>query len=246
MAVAALPLAASAGIVFEMDQKIDGPMKMDQKVKTYVEGDMMRIDMGTMTSVIMDTAKGEMISLMPAQKMAMKMDAASLAKMQEMQGQAAKPEAGGEAKIEATGKKEKIAGLEAEEYKVESAAGKGTMWIAKDFPKAKEMTEMGKKLTAKMGKGGAAGNNAAMTEAMEKKGIAGYPVKTDMEVEQGGMKMHVVSTLTSVEEKAVEADLFKVPEGYNVQDMAAMLGGGAPGGAPKAPAVPKAPKATEE
>ena len=93
------------------------------------------------------------------------------------------------------------------------------------------------KLGEKMGSGVKTGavEGKEMNDAMAKAGISGYPVKIDVKVKQGGGEMQVVSTVTKVEEKDIDAALFTVPADYKIQDMGAILRGAAPD-APDAPA----------
>ena len=208
------------GVVIEQNQKVEGPgMNMDMHMTTSVEGGRMRIDIKDMSAMIYDSADGKITTLMPAQKMAMVMTKETMAKMQGGEPAAADE---GEPEVKPTGKSETIAGLKAEEYTFKGAGMTGTMWVAKEFPMHKELTAMQKGMSA----GNKMDPSARLAGAIEKATGGGYPVRMDANLDQNGQKMRVVMEVTKVEEKAVPGDAFAVPDGYTVQDMAAILGGG--------------------
>ena len=135
-ALACLAQASFAGLVFEQEQKIQGNgMDMTMKMKTFREGDMMRMEIGDMSTVIINTASGEIQTLVPGQKMAMKMNMAAMKKMQEQQAQAAPKAPADAVKVALTGKSETIAGYDAEEVTIDSPQMSGRMWVARDFPR---------------------------------------------------------------------------------------------------------------
>jgi hypothetical protein len=195
---------------------------------------MMRMEVGDMSTVIINAATGEIQTLIPGQKMAMKMNMDAMKKMQEQAAASQPAAAAAEFKVALTGKSETIAGYDAEEVTITSLQMTGSMWVARDFPQAAEMMKLGEKMGSGMKAG--TGGGKEMNDAMAKAGISGYPMKMDIKVKQGGGEMHVVSTVTKVEEKDIDANLFTVPADYKIQDMGDMLRGATPPPVPAAPA----------
>jgi hypothetical protein len=161
-----------------------------------IKGDQLRTDSGTETSVIMNTATGDMTTLVHEQKMVMTMNTKNLPTALPP---GAKPIEITPPKVTATGKKEKIDGYECEIYTIESMGTVVKMWMTKDYPNLDKLKKQLEALT-KMGNPGA-------PKAQE---IPGMMIKS--ENEQGGLKF--TTHLVSLEEKAVNDSIFKAPADY--------------------------------
>lgn len=199
--------SAQADIIIE--QKMESQF-MSGTMTTKLKGDMGRIDMPAVAgagavSMIVDGKKGEITTLMEAQKMAMKMTGADIKKAADATG----TKMADIQKPKATGTKEKVGEHEAEIYETEvPGSGKVKMWVAVNFPKGKEIMDQMKSLYKQMPQSQGGLNPADMD-------LPGMVVKTEMQSAQGNMSV----TLISVKEEAVSDDVFTVPAGYNEMKM---------------------------
>lgn len=183
----------------------DMPMTLKSK------GDKCRMDMGDQMSMILDTASGETVMFMHAQKMMMKVSAESLKGIMAMAGQAA----GGEpaAKPVATGQMEKVGEHECEIYTWSGKLGTGKFWVAKNFPDAKGLNELQDKMMKSMG-------NPMSSLVPQNSDFPGMVVKSEMEV----MGKKNVSELVSAKQEPVSDDTFKAPDGYQEMKMPGLPG----------------------
>ena len=161
-----------------------------------IKGDQMRTDSGTENSVIINTATGDMTTLMHEQKMVMTMNTKTL---QDSLPAGAKPVEIKAPKITATGKMEKVDGYECEIYTIESMGTVVKMWMAKDYPNLAKLKKQLEPLT-----------KLAAPGAPKAPEIPGMMIKS--ENEQSGLKF--TTRLVSLEEKAVSEDAFKIPSDY--------------------------------
>ncbi len=184
-------------------QKID-TAGQENLVTTKIKGDQARVEMGDKMTVIVG-AEG-MTMLMHAQKMMMKMDLATMKAAVEKAGKGAgdKPAA----KPVATGQKEKVGDWDTEIYTWEGQMGKGRFWVAKDFPKFKEISAISDKLGKIVG-GSMSGLSPQASD------FDGMVVKSEMSM----MGKSVVSSLVSAKEENVEAKEFVPPTDYNEMKM---------------------------
>jgi len=172
-----------------------------------------RTDQGEEMSIILED--GGAVILMHPQKQKMVMDAAAMKNMMEMASKMLG--AGGEpAAPVATGQKEKVGDWDAEIFTWKSPLGDAKFWVARDFPKFKELAEVMDKMARSLG-----GMAAMMPKSSD---LPGMVVKSEMKV----MGQAAESVLVSAKEETLSADLFAVPEGYSEIKMPAM-----PGAAPK-------------
>ena len=230
-ALAAAP--ATAGLIIHYQ---GGGMAGPDTV--YLQDDKVRQDMGSMV-VIMDVASGKVYYLNPAKKtywggtVADLQNSAKDAEKQMMdqmleklppeqreqvrramteQMQAAKPKVPKVTfSVKKTGKTEKIAGYNTEEYQV-MADGKPMMslWLAPDLPVDEEVNP--DKLAELMSglAQGSGGPNPMASPEVHKLFTKGYPLKTEMQImgqDQGG-------AADKVEKKPIKSDMFEVPQGY--------------------------------
>lgn len=214
-ATLALSLTASADWV--IDAKIDSPQLKATSVMK-VKGDKIRTDinggpMGAMSS-IMDTASGDSINLLHAQKMAMKTSAAQMKQAMEMAKQASgvKSDAATPAKPQATGQKEKVGDYECEIWTWTDGTVSGKYWIAKGHPQADALKSLDKKMRS-----GALGG---MQSGPDMSLFPGPALKT----ESGAGGITTTMTILSVKEQAVDAKDFDVPADYQSMAMPALPG----------------------
>ncbi|WP_395743094.1 DUF4412 domain-containing protein [Prosthecobacter sp.] len=173
-------------------------------VTTKIKGEQARVDMGDKMTVIVG-AEG-MTMLMHAQKAMMKMD---LATMKAILEKAAQSSAGQPvAKPVATGQKEKVGDWDTEIYTWEGPMGKGRFWVAKDFPKHKEISAISDKLGKVVG-GAVSGLSPQASD------FDGMVVKSEVSM----MSKSVSSQLVSAKEETVDAKEFVAPADYNEMKM---------------------------
>lgn len=209
-------------------QKVEG-MRMSGEMTMKIKGDKIRTDASPQISTIMDTASGDMITLMHAQKSYMKISAgktkALMEQMKALQGQAnpgASPAA--PLKFVDTGKREKVNGYDAGIFTAETPTTKFTFWVTRDFPNFAAVQEQMKKLqTAMQNTLGAAATDSIPNTSE----LPGLPVKTEME--NGGQKI-TTSLLSAKEGPVSDADL-AIPADYKEMQMPSF--NMPPGGAPK-------------
>jgi hypothetical protein len=205
---------ARADVVIE--QKMESAF-MNGSMIMKIKGDQARMDMPTgaagAITVLVDSKGGTMTTLMHAQKMAMKLNLADAKKQAEKAQKASGVDPAKIEKPKATGQKEKIGEWDAEVYEFDAGAGtKGKLWVAKDFPNHKAITEQMNKLSAATG---GAGFDPSKFD------LGGMVVKTEMNTQAGKMTMTVVK----VKEEAVADTEFKAPEGYQDLKLPAGLDG---------------------
>jgi hypothetical protein len=216
---------ARADIVVE--QKMESAM-MNGNITMKVKGDKARMDMpspigGTQT-MIFKTGTGDMITLMHAQKMAMKVNYDAIKKQAEAQQKAAGIDPATMAAPKATGTKEKVGEWDAEIYEYQVGPSKGRLWVSKDFPNGKAINDQINVLSAKMAAGGV---------DPTKLNVPGMVVKPEMTTPGGKF----TTTLLKATEQDVPESEFAIPSDYKEMTMP-----GAPG-APATPAAPAAPVA---
>jgi len=179
-----------------------------------IKGDKIRVDMDTSpigkVSAIMDLKTGDTVSLMPAQKIAMKIPGAQIKQMLESAKKPNKALTDDSPKLIDTGKKDIVGNYQTEIYSYDDTNGMTTtLWVAKDFPDYKEINAEFAQL-----------NNSAfadLTKAWnsEDESLPGMVVKS--EVNTGGQKITV--TLLSATNENLDASVFETPKDYQVMDM---------------------------
>jgi len=200
-------LATPAFADWVIESKIESTA-LNTNTVIKVKGDKIRADlasgpMGAMSSII-DTASGDTMTLIHAQKMAMKMTAAQMKQAMEMAKKAAGVKAdAAAAKPKATGQKEKVGDYECEIWTWEDGDSSAKYWVATNHPQAAALKEITKKTSSSALTGIQAGPD--VTE------LPGPAMKTEMTA--GGTK--TTMTILSVKEQAVDAKEFDTPAGYN-------------------------------
>lgn len=183
-----------------------------QEIAIKIKGDKTRMDVADQVTIIANNATADITMLMHAQKMMMKMDAASIKAAMAMAsgslgGNAGEPAA----KPEATGQKEKVGVYDCEIYTWKGQLGTGKFWVAKDFAGYKELNESQDKLMQAMG-------NPAAALTPKASDFPGMVIKSEVQM----MGKTSVSELVSAKEEAVEDTVFTLPTGYQEMKMPAM------------------------
>ena len=208
-----LVATASADLIVEM--KIESPA-LNTNTTMKVKGDKMRADVnggptGAM-STITDGKTGDMVTLIHAQKMAMKISAAQMkATMDQMKAQAGFKD-GAAAAPKATGQSEKIGDYDCDIYTWNDGNTSAKFWVAKNHPQAAALKAFSKQMRqaipgAQMGP--------------DESSLPGPTIKS--EVMSQGQK--ITSTLVSVKEQDVDAKEFEVPADYQSMALPSGLGG---------------------
>lgn len=193
--------AASSSADLIIVQKVEGGGQAgEQTIK--IKGDKARADLAQQVSVITDGATAEMTTLMHQQKTFLKVPPAQTKAMME-QLQKAKPNAE-PAKLQPTGKKEKIGNYECEIFTVSLGEIAVTYWLAKDFPNYPAVLAQIANYQA--------GTISAMGNGLmpDLKEFPGMIIKTEMNA--GGKK--IVATLVSAKEDNVDPAVFNIPASY--------------------------------
>lgn len=202
LSCAVLWIAAAIGSAdLVIVQKVEGGGQAgEQTIK--IKGDKARTDLAQPVSVITDGASGEMSTLMHQQKTFLKVSAAQTKAMME-QLQKAKPNVE-PAKLQPTGKKEKIGEYECEIFTANLGEIAVTYWLAKDFPNYPAV--LAQIANYQSGTVSAMGNGL-MPDLKE---FPGMIIKTEMNA--GGKK--IVATLVSAKEENVDPAVFNIPANY--------------------------------
>ncbi len=120
-----------------------------------------------------------------------------------------------------TGKTETIYGYSCAEHKITIFTKEGPInaivWASKDV-------EIGKPITAKNA-GGMAGGMSAGTFMYDGQ-IEGYPLKTEMIMNQMGMNMTIIMTVVNIDEGTIDSEKMRVPSTYDIKpfDAKSMMG----------------------
>lgn len=206
-------LLAATATAFEgkVDMKmISGRNGKDVQEMSYrIKGEKMRMEMpassskkkgdDSMGAVIMDLKKREMIMIMTEQKMYM---VQPIPEPKEMKKKSSDTE------FKATGRKEKIAGIDAEEF-VGTANGKiNEVWVTK---------ELGKFISQQ---GGPGGKQSSGWEAFAEKGNM-FPLRVIQRAKAGGPEEFRMET-TKVDRSKQDEALFLPPAGYEKFTMPSM------------------------
>jgi hypothetical protein len=214
---------ARADIVVE--QKMESAM-INGNVTMKLKGDQARMDMpnplGGNVTTLMNFKSGDMVTLMHAQKMAMKMNMSDVRKQQEAGQKALGIDPAKMDKPKATGQSEKIGEYNADIYEVSQGGMVAKLWVAKDFPNAQAIKDQMMKLSSSMG---GAGFDPSKID------VPGMVVKSEVNTPVGKMTV----TLVKAKEEPVDDSEFKQPEGYQEMKMPTLPGAGAPPPEPPAP-----------
>ena len=190
-------------------QEISSPgnAKSAMVTTTKFKPGKLRMDIPGSASLIMDGNKGEMVSLIHAQKVAIPMSSAIQKMAAQLAGKAG-ADATGPVELQPTGRKETMIGLACEEYTGTISGQKATVWITKDVPEYKEITEQFLSFAPQLSQyqGSIASNPA----------LQGFPLLTELTAPDG--KKTTIRVQAISREAISDAD-FKVPEGYRTMEL---------------------------
>lgn len=233
-------------VMYEMLTTTEGMLGMggETVMRVYVKGDYSRTDImsesqpaGEPTDItIIRLDKGLLWKLNPAKKEYTETTFDEIsASVEGIEGEEETEIELPEIKVEKTGMKKKILGIECEQIVVSmdatseedgTATFTQTMWVTKDIPGYREIVNFNKKMpvmgitsSAKM----MGGNTKSYAEFQEKlKGIEGFPLELDMDMTMGAegmsfsIKMH--SAVTNFDTKPIDKKVFEIPAGYTLKD----------------------------
>jgi hypothetical protein len=190
-----------------------------QEISYRIKGERLRMEMPassskkkgeeSMGAVIMDVKKKEMIMIMNEQKMYM---VQAIPEPKEMKKKASDTE------FKPTGRKEKIAGIEAEEFVGNSNGKINEVWVTK---------ELGKFMTQQ---GGPGGKQSSAWETFAQKGDM-FPLRVIQRAKEGGPEEFRMET-TKVDRSKQDEALFQPPAGFEkfaMPGMGDMMKGMIPG-----------------
>ncbi len=201
-------------------QKIEGAGPLSE-LTMKIKGDKVRVEAAPEVSTIVDSKTGEMLNIMHAQKMVMRVTGEQAKAAAAMAGQSMLGEnqaAAGKPKLVATGKKETISGYETDEYLCETSAFKASYWVAKNYPQGDLIMKQLQSTTPQTW--GSAGG-VGMPDFRD---FPGLPLRTN--ISMGDQQF--VTTVTSVKLDPLDPAIFTLPQGYQemkMPDLNSLLGG---------------------
>lgn len=166
---------------------------------------MMRLDLGTRMSTIVDVKSKGHIMLIHEQKMIMKVDSFFMKSGAAAMGQMIVGANDKDSKFTPTGEMEKIGDWECEIVNWENGVFTGTFWVAKDFPSYQEIGAVLDGLSE-------AGGNPAMSRMPKSKEFKGMVIKSITTLQKLGHT--TTSILVSAKKEDIEASVFALPAGY--------------------------------
>ena len=198
--------SAPADLVIE--QKLESPGQSATMTTLKMKGTRLRVDVQSpagAVSSIMDIDTGDSLTLMHAQKSALRMSGAQTKEMIETMRKKTGPAAEvAPAKPEATGRTEKVGDYNTEVFTWKTVNGVQTLWVTKDLPDFAKVKEQFDKLS----KSSAANAQKGLT--LDTAALPGVVVKTEMDAP--GKKF--TSTILSVKEEEIDATVFDAPADY--------------------------------
>lgn len=163
-------------------------------------------------SMVIDASSGDATTIMHGQRKYLTVPASTTkALMAQMQSNlaatdaaASSPGAATKAKLQSTGKKEKISGYDTEEYVWNTGNLRASFWIARDVPQWRQVLDGMMKFQSS--------GLAAMTKGMMPAAadFPGIPVRTETTL--NGQK--VTYTLVSISDETLDPAQFEIPSGY--------------------------------
>ena len=211
-------------------QKVDmagTPGEMTIKFK----GDKVRVDPAPQVSMITDVKTGDTVTLIHAEKKAMRISGDKMKAAAEMVKKfAGATPAEQKSKLTPLGRKETVNGMPTDVFTTDTAVGKATYYIAANYPDAaailKEMKTAQPSALANSG-----------TSIPDFRDLPGVPVKIEMDTVRG----RVVMTLVAVKRDLIPDSEFSVPRDYTDVKMPDIFSGKNPPDNPaeKMPASPR-------
>ncbi len=187
---------ALADITLVQDTLLNG---VSSRSTMWIKGEKTRSDNDTTSSVIMDAATGDMITLVHEQKMIIKTNTKELATLAAQAGASAAAQDLSTTKITATGQREKVDGYDCEIYLSENQGMAVKMWVTQDYPNQEKLRNEMKVLS-----------KLAAPGAPKQPEVPGIAVKTEF-VQQG---LKFTTKLISLSADPVDEARFVVPADY--------------------------------
>ncbi len=233
-------------VMYEMVTTTEGMMGMgggETKTRVFIKNDLQRTEIASEDQVRGETRsilitrfdKGVMWTLDPENKQYSELKfGENLGTGKAEHGEEARELVLPEIKVETTGKKKVLLNKECEEVvvsmKVEDDEGSmefaQTMWVTKDIPGYKEISDISEKMTELGLKSSQQGmmEDQKFAEEFQKKiqDIEGFPLEFAMEITMGteemsfSIKTH--SLVTKVDKKPISQKIFEIPAGYTRKD----------------------------
>lgn len=200
------------GMPPNMPKEMMSQFNKTETVRNYLTEKAFRVETGDKITITdLDTMMS--YHLNPKDKTVMKTDLKAMAQMGEMmKGMMDK------IKITPTSETKKIAGYDCKKYQM-SGMGEGEYWVSEQVKGYKQYQDMGLKMQKIMG------NSPMLKNLMATVGKAeGFPVQTAVKM----MGITTTVTLKQIEEKSLDKNLFKVPDGYKITEMGDMPMGAHP------------------
>lgn len=196
-----------------MVQSVTGPDggKLSGDLTIRASDSNVRVDMGSEMSTISTAGGAGMVTLMHAQKMAMRMPAEMV---QQMSAQVVagvpdyKPE-----DFTPTGRSETINGFACEEYKFQVEGQDVTAWFSKELKDEGKIATAMRELSTS--------DNPMVASMKSFDAMPGVPVRTVIDLPGTG---RTTVTIESINTDSIPASTFEVPDGYAVTDMMQMQG----------------------
>lgn len=184
-----------------------------------IKGDKARMETTPQISTIIDSRTGDVVNLMHDSHKVVRVSGDRAKAMAEMATKLASK--GAETtvapKLAPTGRKEKIAGYDAEEYVAESPHYTAHYWVSTTYPDAAALMQQLQAITPRSWTAG----NASLPDYRD---LPGFPLRT--EISMGGKQ--IVSTLKSISREPLPDTLFVAPADYKemkLPDLSSLLGG---------------------
>jgi hypothetical protein len=197
-------LALSARADLTLVQKVEGAGQGASEMTIKVKNDKARIDASPKLTTIIDSKTGEIVNLMNDRKTAMRISADKMRAAADMIGKFnASAASGGKGKLTPTGKKEKVAGYDAEEYVYETPNFKATYWIAPNYPDGAAILKELQSLSSQLWQT----NNFRLPDYRD---FPGLPVKTVVSTGDS----NVTTTLVSISKEPLDDAQFAVPKDF--------------------------------
>lgn len=235
-----LSLCAAIGLIctargdLTIVQKVDGAGGGIDQMTIKMKGAKTRLETSPSMSTIIDGKTGDTITLLHQQKQIMRIPGAKMKAMVEMTKKFKSTDKSSDQapKLVATGKAEKIAGMDTQIYTTEGPQFKATYWIAANYPNASEILKQMQGMQP-------AQWNVQNSGIPDYRNFPGVPIKTVLDI--GGKQ--ITTTLVSIKQEPIADAEFALPADYSEMKLPAIISGATPAaqdqGATKMPTLPQ-------
>ncbi|MBV9673555.1 MAG: DUF4412 domain-containing protein [Verrucomicrobia bacterium] len=207
---------AKADFILKEDIESAGQV---EPMTLYLKEMKCRLDVSARTSAIIDSATGDMIVLIPQQKIYLRISAEQLkAQADAMKNIAAGQGSKNDIQLTPTGNRQTISGHDTEEYQATINGVKSKIFIAKDFPDYLPL------VTALYNLQNGPGLEAFRMMPIPPEKYPGMPMRTEVDV----MGQKITTTVTSVEQVPIADSEFSVPSDFKELSASKLLNGAHP------------------